>query len=125
MKKQSILLVDDDAELLSVMSEVVTRLGYNAISANNGREAILQFEKYVPNLVFMDAKMPMLDGYDAFFGIRDKFPNANIIMMTGFTDHARWKEVKSACAIYLLEKPWSTEFLSELIRRHVSATVAC
>lgn len=125
MEKQSVLLVDDDADLLNVMSEVITTLGYNAISANNGREAILQFEKHVPNLVFMDVKMPMLDGYDAFFGIRDKFPNANIIMMTGFADHARWKEVKSACAIYLLEKPWSTEFLSELIRRHISTTVAC
>ncbi len=125
MGKQSILFADDDAELLKIMSEVITTLGYNAISANNGQEAISQFEKYVPNLVFMDVKMPILDGYDAFFNIRAKFPNANIIMMTGFADHARWKEVKSACAIYLLEKPWSTEFLSELIRRHVSTTISC
>jgi len=107
------------------MSEVVTTLGYDAISANNGHEAILQFEKYMPNLVFMDVKMPIMDGYDAFFGIRDMSPNANIIMMTGFADHERWKEVKSACAIYLLEKPWSTEFLSELIRRHVSTKISC
>lgn len=107
------------------MSEVITTLGYNAISANNGQEAISQFEKHVPNLVFMDVKMPILDGYDAFFGIRGKFPNANIIMMTGFADHARWKEVKSACAIYLLEKPWSTEFLAELIRRHASTIISC
>lgn len=125
MEKQNILLVDDDADLLSMMSQVVTTLGYNPISANNGREAVLQFEKYAPDLVFMDVKMPVLDGYDAFFAIRGKAPNANIIMMTGFADHARWKEVKSACAIYLLEKPWSTEFLSELIRRHVTTKVSC
>ncbi|QLH09114.1 response regulator [Candidatus Nitrosotenuis sp. DW1] len=117
--------MDDDADLLKVMSEVITTLGYGTILASNGQEAVLQFEKHVPNLVFMDAKMPILDGYDAFFRIRNKFPNANIIMMTGFADHARWKEVKSACAIYLLEKPWSTEFLSELIRRHVSTKISC
>ena len=125
MEKNTILLVDDDIELLKIMSEVVTTMGYNTILANNGQEAISQYDKYLPNLVFMDVKMPVMDGYDAFFGIRRKFPNANIIMMTGFADHARWKEVKSACAIYLLEKPWSAEFLSELIRRHVNSTVSC
>ncbi len=125
MEKQNILLVDDDADLLNIMSQVITKLGYNPISASDGLEAISQFEKYAPDLVFMDVKMPVLDGYDAFFAIRAKAPNANIIMMTGFADHARWKEVKSACAIYLLEKPWSTEFLSELIRRHVSTKISC
>ncbi|WKT57718.1 response regulator [Candidatus Nitrosotenuis chungbukensis] len=104
MEKQNILLVDDDADLLKVMSEVITTLGYGAILASNGQEAVLQFEKHIPNLVFMDVKMPILDGFDAFFRIRSKFPNANIIMMTGFADHARWKEVKSSLRHLFIRK---------------------
>lgn len=117
-----ILLVEDDSDLLSVMKSLLTSFGYSVITAQNGESAVKAFEKNNPDLTLMDVKMPVMDGYDAFFKIKEKDRDARIIMMTGFEADPRLADAKSHCLIYLLEKPIDPTFLEELVRRHVSAS---
>lgn len=45
--------------------------------------------------------------------------------MTAYNDYSRWKEAKNNYAIYMIEKPYSSEFLYELIVRHINTDVTC
>jgi len=60
-----ILVVDDIPENRSILSQFLSRMGHEPIEAENGEEAVLSFEKYLPDLVIMDILMPLMDGFDA------------------------------------------------------------
>lgn len=123
MKK--ILLVDDDVDLLDSTASLIEVMGYNPIKASDGFSAVEKYEKFRPDLVLMDVKMPKMDGYETFFEIKERFNEAKVIFMTGFADFSKWQKAKSQCAIYMIEKPFSAEFLSELIRRHIKEKNPC
>ncbi|NIU02189.1 MAG: response regulator, partial [Nitrosopumilaceae archaeon] len=68
--KRSILLVDDDVDLLENTAYLVKILGHDVITAKDGYEAVESYKENRPNLVIMDVKMPKMDGFDAFFKIK-------------------------------------------------------
>ncbi|KAF6242193.1 hypothetical protein C6988_09765 [Nitrosopumilus sp. b1] len=117
---QKIMVVDDDEDLLNMLSNIIKNFGYPTILARNGQEAVLEYSIHKPRLVLMDINMPVKDGYKSFFDITKKFPDARVIFMTGFKDLSRWKEVKNKGAIYLVQKPIAPTFLKELITRHAN-----
>jgi len=61
---KTILLVDDEIQLLSLLSDVLTKEGYRVISARNGREAIYSARQGKPDLIILDIMMPEMDGYE-------------------------------------------------------------
>jgi len=123
--KKKVLLVDDDKDLLDSTAILITRYGFDVVTAENGKLAVEAFEKNNPDLILMDAKMPVMDGYEAFFKIREISKEARVILMTGFGDDERLAEAKARCLIYLLVKPVKPEFLKELINRHIEASPLC
>ena len=123
--KKLILLVDDDIDLLDSTETLLTNYGYNVITAENGKLGVEAFEKNNPDLTLMDVKMPEMDGYEAFFKIRERDSNARVIIMSGFGKDPRLAEAKSRCLIYLLEKPVEPIFLKGLISRHISKPSPC
>jgi CheY-like chemotaxis protein len=59
-----ILVVDDDADIREVLSEVLMENGHEVVTASNGREALqLLREGLLPCMVFLDLMMPVMDGY--------------------------------------------------------------
>lgn len=64
-EKQSILIADDEADILEIISHNLQKEGYKVFTANNGEDAIdLAFEK-LPNLILLDVMMPKVDGMEA------------------------------------------------------------
>jgi DNA-binding response OmpR family regulator len=61
---KTILLVDDEIQLLSLLSDVLTKEGYRVISALNGQEAIYSARQGKPDLIILDIMMPEMDGYE-------------------------------------------------------------
>jgi len=61
---KTILLVDDEIQLLSLLSDVLTKEGYQVISARNGQEAIYSARQGKPDLIILDIMMPEMDGYE-------------------------------------------------------------
>ena len=66
MIKKTILLVDDDVDLLENTAYMIKNIGYDVVTADNGQDAVFKYKDIHPNLVIMDVKMPKMDGFDAF-----------------------------------------------------------
>jgi CheY-like chemotaxis protein len=63
--KNRILVVDDKEDNLKVVVNFLKLAGFETMEATNGEDAITKFEEYCPDLVLMDLRMPVMDGYEA------------------------------------------------------------
>ena len=68
--KYRILIVDDKEENLRVAVDLLSIVGFETNEATNGEEAILKFKEWKPDLILMDMRMPVMDGYEAIRRIR-------------------------------------------------------
>ncbi len=118
-KKGIILVADDDEALLDTTSTLLEFFGYIVIQAKDGFDAISKYKKYLPELVFLDIKMPKMDGYETFFEIEKYFPKAKVIFMTAHADYSEWEKIKNNYAIELIEKPYSAEELKRLVEKFI------
>ena len=59
------LIVDDDRANRFILKKLLEQYNYRIVEASNGQEAIDQYHKEKPNIIFMDVIMPIMDGYDA------------------------------------------------------------
>lgn len=86
MKKKEIkiLLVDDEQDILEIVSYNLAQEGYQIVTATNGKEAIAKAKKELPNLIIMDVMMPEMDGIEACENIR-KFPELENTIITFLT----------------------------------------
>lgn len=113
---KKILVVDDDKDSLEITSKVLQDAGYDVIEASGGNKAISQYEEQKPDLVLLDIRMPTMDGYEAFFKIKEIHPDAKVIFMTAYAvDEQIHQRAKELNLIYLLMKPFSFDFLKELV----------
>lgn len=78
-----ILVVDDNISNLKVATMILNKAGYNTKTANNGREAITQCNRYHPKAILMDIEMPVLDGLEATKQLRSSGYKGAIIAYTG------------------------------------------
>lgn len=86
MKKRNtkILLVDDEPDILEIVSYNLAQEGYQIVTAVNGKDAIEKARKEIPSLIIMDVMMPEMDGMEACEAIR-KIPELNNVIITFLT----------------------------------------
>ena len=78
----TILICDDDRDIVSALDIYLTSEGYRTIAAYNGREAIQAAEENEIHLILMDVMMPELDGIRATAKLREGSSNVPIILLT-------------------------------------------
>ena len=112
----TILIVDDDSQLLEATEYMLGYEGYRVITAKNGEEAITKYDEIRPTLTLMDIKMPILNGYDSFLRIIKKHPDANIVFTSAYAiDDDQFKKAKKIGLRGMLIKPFDLEDLNELV----------
>ncbi|QLH06826.1 response regulator [Nitrosopumilus ureiphilus] len=117
--KKTILLVDDDIDLLENTSYMVRSMGYDVVTAEDGQDAVSKYKDVRPNLTIMDIKMPKMDGFDAFFKMKQFDPEANVILITAFSmDEKKHLKAKSMSLITTIHKPYSFEQLEEIVGQY-------
>jgi DNA-binding NarL/FixJ family response regulator len=86
-----ILIVDDHPVMRDGLRAVIEQEADMEITgeAANGKEAIEQFRKLLPDVMLIDLQMPVMDGLQAITAIRGEFPDATIIVLTTFPGDAR------------------------------------
>ena len=86
MKKKDIkiLLVDDEQDILEIVSYNLSQEGYQIVTATNGREAISKAKKELPHLIILDVMMPEMDGIEACENIR-RIPELESTIITFLT----------------------------------------
>ncbi|HET6517205.1 MAG TPA: response regulator [Nitrosopumilaceae archaeon] len=116
---KTILLVDDDIDLMENTAYMIKSIGFNVITAENGVDAVEQFKEAKPDLVIMDIKMPKMDGYEAFFKIKQNDSEAKIILITAFAhDSKKHQKAESMNLLATLNKPYTFEQLEKIVKEH-------
>lgn len=87
--KTNILLVDDEPDFLEVLSSWLQSKGYTVTLARNGQEAVDLVKSLNPNMVFLDIRMPVMDGIEALTRIRKFNKEIPVIMLTAYGDKDR------------------------------------
>lgn len=81
MVKNTILIVEDEEKLVSVIEAYLVRAGYQTLSALDGNAALEQFEKHRPDAVLLDRMLPGLSGDEVLKGIR-RISDVPVLMLT-------------------------------------------
>lgn len=120
----SILLVDDDEQLRTMLSEVLRRAGYEVQEACNGNEATMMYRSHQTDLVITDLIMPDKEGLETIREIRHSNPGVRIIAMSGggrngFVNYLR--VAKTFGAQVVIEKPFSHQEILEAVRGVLAA----
>jgi DNA-binding response OmpR family regulator len=83
MAKWKVLLVDDEEEFASTLAERLRLRGIDAVTANDGEEALRLLEVELPQMVVLDMMMPGLGGIEVLRLIKRDYPQLPVIMLTG------------------------------------------
>jgi len=100
-----ILIVDDDDMVRLTHSVLVSSLGYQVLLASNGVEALAVLDAMAVDLVLSDIVMPGMDGLELLSCVKQKYPETDVIISTGFHEKASYAEVIKAGAIDFIKKP--------------------
>jgi two-component system response regulator PilR (NtrC family) len=84
VKTKSILIVDDEESLRQSLEKVLKNAGYMTATAGSGNEALELLAQRPADLVLSDLKMPNGDGLDLLKSIKKKFPDIEVILLTGY-----------------------------------------
>jgi CheY-like chemotaxis protein len=79
----SILLVDDDDQFRTMLSEVLTQAGYQVQEASNGQQALDLYANQPPDLVITDLVMPQKEGLEMIVELKRLYPEARVIAISG------------------------------------------
>ncbi|KAB2945027.1 MAG: transcriptional regulator [Candidatus Methanoperedens nitroreducens] len=79
---KKVLVVDDEPDTLELVKLVLESGGFEAILANNGKEALDQIATVRPDLVLLDIMMPDMDGWDVFRKMKERDPGIPIAILT-------------------------------------------
>ncbi len=86
MDTQHILIVDDEPNIVQLVSMYLTRENYQVNSAGNGQKALEMIDTHKPDLVVLDVMLPSMDGFDVCRRLRAEENNVPIIMVTARDD---------------------------------------
>jgi len=116
--KETILIVDDEADLLELIEYNLKREGYNVLKAENGAEGLRLVRKHHPDLVLLDIMMPRMTGTDVLRAMKDEpeLRGVPVIFLTARADEETEIEGLDIGADDFLPKPISTAKLVSRIR---------
>ena len=85
MRKDKILLVEDDSTLSFIVQDALTREGFDVVCAPNGESGLKMFEEYNPDIIVADVMMPKMDGFEMVRIIRLTSPAVPVLFLTART----------------------------------------
>lgn len=107
MDQRKILVVDDEKNIRMTLATCLESGGFLVETAVNGEEAIFQTRKLKYDLVFLDMKMPGMDGITVLRHLKERYPELNVIMMTAYGTIETAVEAMKLGAVDYLRKPFS------------------
>ena len=112
----NILIVDDSTIFRKILVELVQNKGHNVVGeAANGLEGVDMFEKLQPDVTFLDNTMPIMNGLQALKKIKERAPEASIVMVSSTASQENVSEALINGAYDFLRKPIDPERLYEVL----------
>ena len=118
---KSILLVDDEPDVVLVIRGRLTTWGYRVVTATNGQEALDAMNKQAPDLILMDLKMPVMDGSEVCRRLKTdpRFSHIPIILITSSSPKTATEEYLDIQADDCVIKPFEPKELLEKVEKWI------
>ncbi|NMA95903.1 MAG: response regulator [Clostridiales bacterium] len=105
---KQILIVDDSPMIRGLLTRTLEKHGYKVCGqAKNGKEGVELYDELMPDLVFMDITMPIMDGLEASEKIKNKYPDSKIIMLSAMGDEEVMEQADQLGIDVFLKKPFN------------------
>ena len=116
-----ILVVDDNSYNRQLLIKILRPLGFEVKEASNGKEAIDIWDKWEPHLIWMDMRMPVMDGYEATRYIKSttKGNATAVIALTASSIEEEGTMVLSAGCDDFLRKPFKEQVIFDTLAKHL------
>ena len=112
-----ILVIDDDETVRESLNFFLSKAGYKVLLAGDGEEGLNKFNRYHPDLIICDLKMPGMDGFDVLKKINENDPGTPVIIITAYSDSKSTIEAIQLGAYDYVEKPLDIDLLGVIIKR--------
>jgi len=106
VSKSTVLVADDHGLLRTGVANIINLEPdlHVVAEAENGRQAVEAFERHRPDVTLLDLRMPVMEGVEAVRQIRERDPNARVIVLTTYdTDHDIARALKAGAKAYILK----------------------
>jgi CheY-like chemotaxis protein len=112
-----VLIIEDDEQLRMGLAELLELKDHEPLTAANGRAGVDIAIQNQPDIIFCDATMPVLDGYETLLEIRNtpQIADTPFVLFTGNTPDKVWEKFKDAGANHWLSKPFAYEDMFNII----------
>src|SRR5690349_19469338 len=120
--KSRILVIDDETEIRRSLRMILEYEGYEVIEAASGPEGLTMAERDAPDLVFLDIKMPGMDGLEALQRIKASNESLPVVIISGHGTVSTAVEATKAGAFDFIEKPLASERVLVTIRNALDQT---
>ena len=118
-----ILVVDDEPEFCGLLSNVLTEMGYEVSTAVGGWQGLARIRENPPDILFLDIKMPQMDGLECLRRIRKIKRKFVVVVMTGYGDVKSAREAMRLGADEFISKPFDLDDLRRLVNELVGELV--
>ena len=120
-----ILIVDDEKVMRETAKAILEDLGYDVLVAENGREGLdfYRAQQDRIDLVILDMIMPVMNGRDCFYLLRESDPDVRVILSSGFTQEDDLETMRSDGLCGFIHKPYRRCSLSQVVHGVLSAGV--
>ena len=112
------VLVTDDAKFMRMMlGDILSKNGHTVVEAGDGCEMLSMYEQEHPDLVTLDITMPNMDGLQAVKALKEKHPDAKVIMVSAMGQQAMVLEAIQNGAKDFIVKPFKENQIIEAVSR--------
>ena len=115
-KTLRVLVVDDEPNVCNVLRDACSRFGYSVATCNDGNQAIAEARRQAFDVVFLDIRMPGMNGPQVLKLLRRLLPQATFVMITAYAESELVDESLESGAFLCLSKPLSISEIKDLLQ---------
>lgn len=116
MNEQTILIIDDEPEIVSLLTRVLKKQGFVVYSAHSLDDGWKRLTTVHPDILFMDINLPDGNGLNKLADIKKNYPSVKVVMISAFDMEEYRKKAADFGAFTFLSKPFNLTQVSELIQ---------
>jgi len=110
--ERTLLLVDDESNIVASLARLLRRDGYRILRANSGKEGLEILEQEKVGVILSDQRMPEMTGVEFLSQVRERHPETVRLVLSGYTDLNSITDAINRGAVYkFLTKPWDDDLL--------------
>ncbi len=119
MNKSTVLIVEDDLELLDALTTTLEINGFDYIGVDSAKEALAVLEQRSADLVISDVNMPGMNGFELMEEVRRQFPGIPVVLMTAYGQISQAVAAMQKGAVDYMVKPFESEALIATLEKYL------